>query len=37
MIIDPRHLEQLAVIVDAGTLQTAADKIGTSQPALSRG
>jgi len=36
MIIDPRHLEQLAVIVDAGTLQTAADKIGTSQPALSR-
>lgn len=36
MIIDPRHLEQLSVIVDAGTLQGAADKIGTSQPALSR-
>lgn len=36
MIIDPRHLEQLAVIVEAGTLQQAADKIGTSQPALSR-
>lgn len=36
MLIDPRHLEQLAVIVDSETLQEAADKIGTSQPALSR-
>ena len=36
MLIDPRHLEQLAVIIDEGTLQQAATKIGTSQPALSR-
>jgi DNA-binding transcriptional LysR family regulator len=36
MFIDPRHLEQLAVIADAETLQEAADIIGTSQPALSR-
>ena len=36
MIIDPRHLEQISVIVDTGTLQAAADRIGTSQPALSR-
>ncbi len=36
MQIDPRHLEQLAVIVETGTLQQAADRIGTSQPALSR-
>ncbi|WP_299472492.1 LysR family transcriptional regulator [uncultured Roseibium sp.] len=36
MFIDPRHLEQLAVIVESETLQEAAEKIGTSQPALSR-
>lgn len=36
MLIDPRHLEQLAVIVEVGTLQKAAAKLGTSQPALSR-
>lgn len=36
MLLDPRHLEQLAVIVEVGTLQLAATKIGTSQPALSR-
>lgn len=36
MIIDPRHLEQLSLIVDSGTLQAAAFKMGTSQPALSR-
>ncbi|RMH50146.1 MAG: LysR family transcriptional regulator [Alphaproteobacteria bacterium] len=36
MYIDPRHLEQLAVIVDSGTLQRAAARLGTSQPALSR-
>ena len=36
MLIDPRHLEQISIIVSTGTLQGAADKIGTSQPALSR-
>ena len=36
MLIDPRHLEQLSIIVQAGTLQGAAEKIGTTQPALSR-
>lgn len=36
MLIDPRHLEQLSVILDVGTLQEAANQIGTSQPALSR-
>ena len=36
MLIDPRHLEQIAVIVDAGTLAQAAIVLGTSQPALSR-
>lgn len=36
MIIDPRHLEQISIILDAGTLQRAATQIGTSQPALSR-
>lgn len=36
MLIDPRHLEHLAIIIDVGTLQLAAVKIGTSQPALSR-
>lgn len=36
MIIDPRHLEQISVIVDVGTLSAAAARMGTSQPALSR-
>lgn len=36
MNIDPRHLEQLAAILDHGTLQEAAKHLGTSQPALSR-
>jgi DNA-binding transcriptional LysR family regulator len=36
MLIDPRHLEQLSVIVEAGTLREAARQLGTSQPALSR-
>lgn len=36
MIIDPRHLEHIAAIVDFGTLQEAANHLGTSQPALSR-
>lgn len=36
MKLDPRHLAQLAVIVDSGTLRVAADRLGTTQPALSR-
>lgn len=36
MLLDPRHLEQLSVIIDTGTLQAAALQLGTSQPALSR-
>ncbi len=36
MNIDPRHLEQLAAIVEFGTLNEAAKRLGTSQPALSR-
>ncbi len=36
MLIDPRHLEQLAAIVEHGTLHEAAKQLGTSQPALSR-
>jgi len=36
MYIDPRHLAQLSMIVEAGSFQTAADRIGLSQPALSR-
>ncbi|MCL4674531.1 MAG: LysR family transcriptional regulator [Pararhodobacter sp.] len=36
MYIDPRHLEQLAEIVDCGTMREAAKRLGTSQPALSR-
>lgn len=36
MILDPRHLEQLSVIIDNGTLHAAAIELGTSQPALSR-
>lgn len=36
MLLDPRHLDQLSVIIDVGTLQEAAKQIGTSQPALSR-
>ncbi|MCP4319615.1 MAG: LysR family transcriptional regulator [Hyphomicrobiales bacterium] len=36
MLIDPRHLEQLAAIVEHGTLHEAAKRLGTSQPALSR-
>lgn len=36
MFIDPRHLEQLSVIVVSGTLREAARQLGTSQPALSR-
>ena len=36
MQLDPRHLEQVSVIIDLGTLQAAAQQLGTSQPALSR-
>ena len=36
MYIDPRHLEQIAAIVDCGTLADAARVLRTSQPALSR-
>jgi len=36
MLIDPRSLEQLAAIVEHGTLHETARHLGTSQPALSR-
>ncbi len=36
MKLDPRHLVQLAAILDAGTLRVAAERLGTTQPALSR-
>jgi DNA-binding transcriptional LysR family regulator len=36
MKLDPRHLVQLAVILDSGTLRMAAERLGTTQPALSR-
>lgn len=36
MNIDPRHLEQLAAIVDSGTFNEAAKRLRTSQSALSR-
>ena len=36
MKIDPKHLAQLSVIVEAGSFQTAADRLGLTQPALSR-
>ena len=36
MKLDPKHLAQLSVIVEAGSFQTAADRLGLSQPALSR-
>lgn len=36
MQIDPRHLIQLSMIVETGSFQAAADRIGLSQPALSR-
>jgi DNA-binding transcriptional LysR family regulator len=36
MKIDPRHLLQIAAIVDRGTFSAAAESLGTSQPALSR-
>lgn len=36
MYVDPRHLTQLSMIVESGSFQTAADRLGLSQPALSR-
>lgn len=36
MRLDPKHLAQLSVVVEAGSFQTAADKLGLTQPALSR-
>ena len=36
MRIDPRHLVQLSMIIEAGSFQTAAERLGMTQPALSR-
>ncbi|MFK7995555.1 MAG: LysR family transcriptional regulator [Granulosicoccus sp.] len=36
MKLDSRHLAQLSVIVEAGSFQSAADRLGLTQPALSR-
>ena len=36
MKLDPRHLVQLAAILDSGTLRVAAGRLGTTHPALSR-
>lgn len=36
MKTDPRHLVQLSMIVEAGSFQTAADRLGMTQPSLSR-
>lgn len=36
MKLDPRHLAQLSVIVESGSFQAAADRLGLTQPALSR-
>ncbi len=36
MKLEPKHLAQLSVIVEAGSFQSAANRLGTTQPALSR-
>lgn len=36
MKLDPKHLAQLSVIVEAGSFHTASDRLGLTQPALSR-
>ncbi len=36
MKLDPKHLVQLSVIVEAGSFQGAADRLNLTQPALSR-
>ncbi|MCB1405346.1 MAG: LysR family transcriptional regulator [Rhodobacteraceae bacterium] len=36
MKLDPRHLVQLSMIVEAGSFQAAADRLSMTQPSLSR-
>ncbi|MEM9757260.1 MAG: LysR family transcriptional regulator, partial [Pseudomonadota bacterium] len=36
MKLDPKHLAQLSVVVETGSFQSAADRLGLTQPALSR-
>ena len=36
MKLDPRHLAQLSMIVEVGSFQLAAERLGLTQPALSR-
>ena len=36
MKLDPRHLVQLSVIIELGSFQAAADRLGLTQPAISR-
>lgn len=36
MTLKPVHLIQLSVIVEAGSFQSAADRLNTNQPGLSR-
>jgi len=36
MKLNPNHLAQLSVVVEAGSFQSAADRLGLTQPALSR-
>lgn len=36
MKLDPKHLAQLSVILEAGSFQSAADRLRLTQPALSR-
>lgn len=36
MKLDPKHLAQLSVIIESGSFQSAADRLGLTQPALSR-
>ncbi|MEO0362939.1 MAG: LysR family transcriptional regulator, partial [Pseudomonadota bacterium] len=36
MKIDPKHLAHLSVVVEAGSFQSAANRLGLTQPALSR-
>ena len=36
MKLDPKHLAQLSVVVEAGSFQAAADRLGLTQPGLSR-
>ena len=36
MKINPRHLAQLSMITEAGSFQSAAERLGLSQPALTR-